>query len=94
MQDETRYTDDEAEQIAEFSRETHDEYLAEYEDLYECVAETSSMLVFADTHGYELDECADKIGLDRETVSDWMHDQASGVDYSWSASDPLVLLRD
>jgi len=82
------------EQIANYSRETHDEYLAEYEGLHECVAELPSMLVFADTHGYELNEWADDIGVSRDDVSAWMHEQAKGVDYSWSTSDPVVLLRD
>lgn len=81
-------------QIAEYSRESHDEYLAEYEDVHERVAEDASMLVFADSDGHELTEWANEIGVSREAVSNWMHSQAENVDYSWVASDPVVLLRD
>ncbi len=92
MHDETP-TADEAEQIANYSRETYDEYLSEYKSLYTTVSETERRRVFADEHGHELGEWADDLGLSRGKVAAWMHEQADGVDYNWSASDPVVLLK-
>lgn len=89
-----RYTDDEAEKIAAYSRETYDEFLADYLELHETVSETKSRRIFADTHGHELNEWAEELGLGREAVAAWHHDQADGADYSWVAADPVVLLKD
>lgn len=81
--------------IAEYSRECHDDYLEDYEDVHgEPVAEFPSLLVFADTHGYEYNEWAADLGIPRDEVSHWHHEQARGADYNWSTSDPVVLLRD
>lgn len=64
------------------------------------VAELPSMTIYADEHGHELKEIAkahnDKHGTDlsRSDVSEWMHEQARGVDYNWGYSDPVVVLHD
>jgi len=50
--------------------------------------------VFADSTGHELNEIAKEEEVDRSELSEWMHEQARDVDYDWSASDPVVILRD
>lgn len=66
----------------------------------EPVTELPSMRVYADSHGHELNEITkwmnDVYGIevDRSDVSEWMHEQARGVDYDWSVSDPVVVLTD
>jgi len=81
-------------QIAEYSRETHDDYLADYDDLHERIAEYPSLIVYADQYGNEYNEWSDAIGVTRQAVSNWMHFQAQDVNHSWTAADPVVLLRD
>jgi len=86
--------------VAQAARE-----LAEIEDELrdnhgEPVAEFPSMTVYADSHGHELAEIAeyhnDEHGTDlsRSDVSEWMHEQARGVDYSWEVDDPVIVLHD
>jgi len=82
-------------QIANYSRETYDEYLAEYEDIHgEPVHEDDEKAVFADAKGHELNDWADEIDTDRSEVAEWMHDRADDVEYNWVSSDPVVLLKD
>lgn len=97
MSDNTQSTEA---QIAEASRRLS-EVEGELRDVHgEPVAELPSMTVWADEHGHELNEIAewmrDEMGADvtRGDVSEWMHEQARGVDYSWSVSDPVVMLHD
>lgn len=89
-----------ASDVAQAARE-----LAEIEDELrdvhgDPVAELPSMTVYADSHGHELSEIAeyhnDQHGTDltRGDVSEWMHEQSRGVDYSWSVDDPVVVLHD
>lgn len=78
--------------------------LLDYVDLHgEPVHVGSDRVVFADDHGHELSEWADAIGLDRDQLSEKMHDlarevygreQASGDGDPWSASDPVVFDAD
>lgn len=81
--------------IAAASRELT-EIEAELRDVHgEPVAEYPSLTVFGDSKGHELQEIANEIdGVDRGEISEWMHDQASDVDYDWSHADPVVVLRD
>lgn len=86
-----------AETPAEIAREIADDV-----DLWEAIEEqhgmpvweSDSLTIYADAHGYELNELADKYGIDRSELSEWMHDQADIPDYDWSANDPIVLLHD
>lgn len=89
-----------ADEIAQAARE-----LTEIEDELrdahgQPVGELDSMTVFADSTGHELSEIAEhhnhEHGTDitRGEVSEWMHEQARGVDCSWSVSDPVIVLHD
>lgn len=81
-------------QIANYSRETYNEFLAEYQDIHgEPVHEDDEKAVFADGKGRELNEWASDIGVERSDVAEWMHEQADRVDYHWVSSDPVVLLK-
>ena len=63
-------------------------------DHLEIVEETDDRVVFADTKGYELNEWANALGMDRSELSRAMREQAREVsDYSWSTSDPVVLAK-
>ncbi len=80
--------------IADYSRETYADYLAEYRDIHgEPVHEDDEKAIYADEKGYELNEWAADLDLDRGEVAEWMHDHADDADYSWAASDPVVLLK-
>lgn len=82
-------------QIANYSRETYDEYLAEYEDIHGApVHEDDEKAVFADGKGHEINEWASAVGVERSEVAEWMHEQAADVDYNWVSSDPVVLLKE
>lgn len=61
-------------------------------DLYgEPIGLTTESVVFADTHGYALNEWADALGMDRAKLSKRMHELARAVsDYDWSYTDPDV----
>jgi hypothetical protein len=88
-------TDDTNARIADYSRETYDGFLAEYEDIHGApVDEDDERAVFADEKGHELNEWANDLGLERSEVAEWMHDRADDVDYEWVASDPVVLLKE
>lgn len=87
-------------EIAQAARELT-EITDELRDAHgETVAELDSMTVFADSTGHELSEIAEHhnhehgTDLSRGEVSEWMHEQARGIDYSWSVSDPIVVLHD
>ena len=89
-----------ASEVAQASRELAD-IEDELQDVHgEPVAELPSMTVYADTHGHELREMAqyhnDEHGTDLtySDVAEWMHEQARGIDYSWTAADPVVVLHD
>jgi hypothetical protein len=74
----------------------------EMEDTHgEPVYEDEWMVVFADSHGQELNEIARHTeGVNRSDVSDWMHKVArqvydrddSGGD-AWSVRDPVVIFK-
>lgn len=78
------------------------EILDELRDVHgDPVAENENMIVFADTHGYELNDIADHTeGVDYSDVSGWMHKTArtirdrvpSGGDH-WAVYDPVVVLK-
>jgi hypothetical protein len=65
------------------------------------VVETRSVIIFADEHGHELNEIADAEDIDRDKLSEWMHNEARkhhdrdrlGGD-AWSVADPVVVLKD
>jgi len=83
-----------ASKIAKASRDM-DTLHAELQDAHgEPVAELPSMTVYEDQYGDELNAIADDIGVERDTVSGWMHEQARGVDYEFNDSWPVVVLHD
>ena len=86
-------TDDEADRIADYSRECYSGYLDEFMGTHRTVSETRSRRVFADADGHELDEWADALDIDREKILAWMHEH-DGSGYDWSQSDPVVLLKE
>jgi len=55
------------------------------------VATTSTSVVFADSHGHELNEWANVLYMDRGTLEECMVELAHGITYyDWSVSDPVV----
>jgi hypothetical protein len=61
----------------------------------EIVRETESYAVFADGSGHELNEIAQRHGVDRDALSRRMHDEArSRTDHNWSVVDPVVVLKE
>jgi len=74
--------------------------LVEYTDLHgEPVYSGDGRVVFRDTHGFELDEWADVLGVDRGVLAARMHelarevygrDEAEGSGDPWSTADPVV----
>jgi len=80
--------------IAEESRRMNDLH-AELRDAHgDPVAELPIMTVYADQYGDELNVLADDLGMDMGTVSEWMHEQARGVDYEFNDCWPVVVLHD
>jgi len=58
------------------------------------VEETGTSVVFADTKGYELNEFAELLGIDRGALSERMHDLAGELaDYNWGLADPIVVAK-
>lgn len=74
--------------------------MADYRDLHgEPVHEGDNRIVFADGHGYELDEWADALDMDLGELSERMHElarevygraESDGPGDPWSAVDPVV----
>jgi len=63
----------------------------EYREQNEVVSEDSERVVLADHQGYEINELASELGMDRDELSSIMHELARGTtEYDWSAADPLV----
>jgi hypothetical protein len=87
-------TNDSESTIAQTARELS-EIESEMREVHgEPVAELPSMTVYADSHGHELNEIADDADIGRNELSEWMHEQARGLDYNWGYSDPIVVLHD
>ena len=81
-------------QIANYSRETYDEYLEETREANgEPVYEDGEKVVFADESGRALNIWAEQIGVDRSAVLEWANSYTDDTDYNWGYSDPLVLLK-
>lgn len=71
--------------------------LVDYRDQHgEPVYAGDDRVVFRDEHGYELNEWADALGIDRSELSQRMHQLArevydgEGVGDPWSVTDPVV----
>lgn len=74
--------------------------IAEYRDLHgDPVVETDDVVIFGDSHGYELKEWANAIGMDRSEFSPRMHELAreyhtyGDANYGgdpWAVNDPVV----
>lgn len=75
--------------------------MVDYEDLHgEPRYQDDDVVVFADQHGYELNEWADALDMDRSDLSARMHelarehltygDAGSGAGDPWAVNDPVV----
>ena len=82
------------------------DHLDEFRDAYgedahnqEIRKEADEYIVLADGTGYELNEIAEAVGVDRSALSRRMHDEArqrydgTGTGDPWSVVDPIVIIK-
>jgi hypothetical protein len=74
----------------------NEDYLPEFHEAHGApVYEDDGVVIFADGTGQELNAIAEEYAdVTRSELSEWAHEFARDVcDYSWSASDPVVVFK-
>jgi hypothetical protein len=74
--------------------EEFEEYEADYRNddhFGEVVHEDDEVVIVADASGHQLNDIAERYGVDRTAISEFFHRVARNrCDYSWEVSDPVV----